>query len=167
TGALPGAARRASAARAPLALVVCGSLWNRHSASVPVVRVLAFLRDRRRALLFPSPALRPHRALDCQLLFLRSLERVVRSLLVDLDCERLRDRDLDRGRQRAATAQYSIASWPGRDGKSRLLGKLQIRELCKRHGGGPGRDAPKSVARQSLRSDRHQLLHLPKHFVSR
>ena len=65
---------------------------NRHPAAFSVVRVLALRSDRCGALLRFAAARRSLRALDRELLLLRSLERVVRALLVDPDRERFSHR---------------------------------------------------------------------------
>ena len=141
---------------------------HRHSAALSIVRVLAFLCDRRRVLLRAAATLRALRAAACELLFLRALERVVRALPVDPHGERL-SRSASTGAVREARrAVRGCCSRLGVAANLAFLGTLQVHELRQRtplrHYVGHAR---KSLAAQSLRSDRHQLPHVPEHLVPR
>ena len=160
---------RAGRSRHPasLALVVRRGLRHRHPAALSVVRVLALLsrssprcfiglprRDGRFVLLIASYYFYA-RWNAWYVLFLWIL--TASDFLIALALE-------DRAIASTATAAPARAR---RRRKSRLSRQLQVHELRERHGRRAGRHARESLARQSLRADRHQLPHVPKHLVSR
>src|SRR5581483_3418029 len=79
TAASDAAIASAGAARTSRPLLVRRGDRDRHSVTLSVVRILGLFRHRGGALLSPAAAVRALRAARCQLLFLCSLERVVRT----------------------------------------------------------------------------------------
>ena len=154
---------RSAASRA---VVVRRGRGHRHPAAFTVVRVLALLRDRRGAVLLAVPRRARRYVLlvasyyfyarwnAWYVLFLWIL--TASDFAIAIALERARDA----GRNRAAAARAR------RRRESRIPRQLQVYELRERHGRGADRHASKSVARQSLRPDRHQLSHVSEHLVS-